>query len=179
MTSTRPPHDDLAPSPWVRRFVPLLAAGGRVLDLAAGSGRHTRLLLQHGHRVTALDRDAEPLSRFLGDSSVEIIECDLETGGPWPFAGRTFEGVVVTNYLWRPRLEDIVASVAINGLLIYETFAEGNERFGRPRNPDFLLRPGELLDAVAGRLRVLAYEDLVLDDPRPCAIQRLCARRDA
>ena len=87
MTSTRPPHDDLAPSPWVRRFVPLLAAGGRVLDLAAGSGRHTRLLLQHGHRVTALDRDAEPLSRFLGDSSVEIIECDLETGGPWPFNG--------------------------------------------------------------------------------------------
>ena len=165
-------------SDWVRRFIPLLPPEGDVLDLAAGSGRHTQLLLEHGHRVTALDRDAGPLARFAEDERVTILECDLEVGGVWPLAGRTFAGVVVTNYLWRPGLKDIVANVGPGGLLIYETFALGNERFGRPRNPAFLLRPGELLEAVAGSLRVLTYEDLVVVDPRPAALQRLCARRE-
>ena len=165
-------------SDWVRRFIPLLPPKGDILDLAAGSGRHTQLLLEHGHRVTALDRDTGPLAHFAQDERVTILECDLEDGGAWPLAGRTFAGVVVTNYLWRPGLKDLVANVGPGGLLIYETFAVGNERFGRPRNPAFLLRPGELLEAVAGSLRVLAYEDLVVVDPRPAALQRLCARRE-
>ena len=165
-------------SDWVRRFIPLLSPAGNVLDLAAGSGRHTQVLLDHGHRVTALDRDTGPLARFAGDERVTIVECDLERDKRWPLAGRTFSGVVVTNYLWRSGLRDIVANTGPGGLLIYETFAVGNERFGRPRNPDFLLRPGELLEAVAGSLRVLAYEDLVVTDPRPAALQRLCARRE-
>ncbi len=172
-------HEGLDASPWVRRFAPLLPRGSRVLDLAAGSGRHAVLLLERGCRVTACDRDVEALRRLVGHSRLEIVACDLETGGPWPFAGETFDGVVVTNYLWRPGLASIVANVAPGGLLIYETFAAGHERFGRPRNPDFLLRPGELLDAVAGKLRVLAYEDLVVDHPRPAAVQRLCARRSS
>ncbi len=149
-----------------------------MLDLAAGGGRHTQLLLDHGHRVTALDRDTGSLARFADDERVTILECDLESGDRWPLAGRTFTGIVVTNYLWRPGLKDIVANTGPGGLLIYETFAVGNERFGRPRNPAFLLKPGELLEAVAGSLRVLAYEDLVVTDPRPAALQRLCARRE-
>ncbi|MDE0240354.1 MAG: class I SAM-dependent methyltransferase [bacterium] len=178
MTPSRPHSATSDASDWVRRFISLLPPAGDVLDLAAGSGRHTELLLAHGHRVTALDRDTGPLARFAGDERVTILECDLESGGAWPLAGRTFAGVIVTNYLWRPGLKDIVANTGPGGLLIYETFAVGNERFGRPRNPAFLLRPGELLEAVAGNLRVLAYEDLVVVDPRPAALQRLCARRE-
>jgi hypothetical protein len=124
--------------------------------------------------VTALDGD---VSR-VGDlrDRAEIIEADLEDGRPYPLAGRTFAGIVVTNYLHRPIVPEIIAGLAAGGLLIYETFAIGNERFGKPSNPDFLLRPGELLDAVRGRLRVLAYEDLTVERPRPAALQRIAAQ---
>ena len=112
-----------------------------------------------------------------GEPGLEVVEFDLEAGAPFPFLGRIFDGVVVTNYLHRPILADIVAAVGPGGVLLYETFAAGQERFGRPHNPDFLLRPGELLDAVRGTLRVVAYEDLVLDDPEPRAVQRVAAVR--
>ena len=167
-----------APSPWVQRFAPLLPAAGRVLDLACGGGRHTRFLLEAGHQVTALDRDLSGLSDLAGTPGLEPVEADLEDGRPFPLAGRIFDGVVVTNYLHRPLLPDLVAAVAPGGLLIYETFARGNERFGKPSNPDFLLTPGELLTAVEGRLRVLAYEDLIVEIPRKAAVQRICARNE-
>ena len=161
------------PSAWVLRFAQQVPPGP-VLDLACGGGRHTRLFLQRGHPVVAVDR-----TMVLGAApDLERMEADLEAGGAFPLAGRAFSGVVVTNYLHRPLLPAIVAAVAPGGLLVYETFAVGNERFGRPRNPDFLLRPGELFETVRGELRVLAYDDLVLDAPRPAAIQRVCARRD-
>jgi SAM-dependent methyltransferase len=165
------------PSAWVIRFAPLVPPGGTVLDLAAGGGRHARLFRGRGHPVTAVDRDASGLADLRDDPGVEIVEDDLEDGSPFPFKGREFAGVVVTNYLHRPMLADIAAAVAPGGALIYETFARGQERFGRPKNPDFLLKPGELLDAVQGSLRVAAYEDLILDDPDSRAIQRIAAVR--
>jgi len=167
----------VSPSDWVARFAALVPAGGSVLDVACGGGRHTRFFLERGHRVSAVDRDTGGVADLAGHDGLEIMECDLEAGGPLPFGGRTFDGVVVTNYLHRPILGDIVAAVGAGGVLFYETFALGQERFGRPHNPDFLLRPGELLDTVRGLLRVVAYEDLTLEDPQPRAIQRIAAVR--
>jgi SAM-dependent methyltransferase len=165
------------PSSWVARFADLVPPGGRVLDVAAGSGRHTRFFQARGHPVTAVDRDSSGLADLTGNAEVEIVESDLESGAQWPFAGGAFDGVVVTNYLHRPLLPDIVGAVAAGGVLVYETFALGQERFGRPKNPDFLLRPGELFEAVRGTLRVVAYEDLILEDPTPRAVQRIAAVR--
>jgi len=141
--------------------------------LAAGTGRHSRLLLDHGMRVTALDRDPDQQPDAAG---LTKIAADLEAGSPWPLAGQRFDLVVVTNYLHRPILPEIVGAVAPGGLLLYETFAQGNERFGKPSNPDFLLRPGELAKAVAVRLEVLAYEEIELGPPRPAVVQRIAAR---
>ena len=165
------------PSPWVARFAPHLPDGGRVLDLACGGGRHTRFLLQKGHRVLAVDRDVSRLEDLAGQDRLEILQCDLESGAVPAFLQQTFDGVVVTNYLHRPLLPALLAMVGPGGLLIYETFAAGNERFGRPSNPDFLLKPGELLTWLGGSLRVLAYEDLEVSQPKPAAVQRICARR--
>jgi SAM-dependent methyltransferase len=168
-------HLDAAPSAWVRRWAGWIRPGGAVLDVACGTGRHARFLAQLGFEVDAVDRD-----RALFEDpppNVAVLEADLEAG-PWPYAGRRFDGVVVTNYLHRPLLPALVESLERGGLLVYETFATGNERFGKPSNPAFLLRPGELLEAVHGRLRVLAYEDLVVEEPRPAAVQRICARRE-
>lgn len=164
-------------SVWVARFADLVPAGGRVLDVACGGGRHARSFLQRGHPVTVVDRDTSGVADLVEDPNVEILEFDLEAGSSWPFAGRVFDGVVVTNYLWRPILGDIVASVAPGGVLLYETFARGNEQFGHPRNPDFLLKPGELLDAVRRELRVAAYEDLIVEEPDMKAVQRIAAQR--
>lgn len=171
------PHGDSTPSPAIARWALLVPPGGPVLDVAAGSGRHVRLFLQRGHPVTAVDRDVAALHDLAAVfPQLEVLAADLEAG-PWPFADRTFAGVVVSNYLWRPLLPAIVASVAPGGVLLYETFAVGNERFGRPRNPDFLLQPGELRDAVRGQLEVHEYEHGEEGDP-PCVVrQRLCARR--
>jgi SAM-dependent methyltransferase len=169
------PHADLAPTGWVKRWAPLIRPGGTVLDVACGAGRHARWLALLGFEVSAVDRD----TRLFPDppEGVELVEADLE-GGPWPYPGAAFDAVVVTNYLHRPLLPTLVAAVDHGGLLVYETFARGNERFGKPSNPAFLLVPGELLEAVRGRLHVLAYEDLVVEAPRPAAIQRICARRE-
>lgn len=163
-------------SEWVRQWAPLIRPGGDVLDVACGGGRHSRLLAALGHEVVAVDRDTDAFSA--PPPGVSLVRADLEAG-PWPFPGRRFDAVVVTNYLHRPLLPTLVASLEPGGVLLYETFALGNERFGRPSNPDFLLRPAELLEAVRGQLRVVAYEDRVVDTPRPAAIQRLCARREA
>ncbi len=163
-----------APSPWILRFLPLIAPGGTALDLAAGTGRHSWLLLEHGLVVTALDRDPDQQPDAPG---LTKIQSDLEDGSPWPLPGRRFDLVLVTNYLHRPILADIIAAVAPGGLLLYETFAQGNERFGTPSNPNFLLRPGVLAAAVAGHLEILAFEDLELGAPRPAVIQHIAARR--
>jgi len=166
------------PSRWIERFAWLVPSGGTVLDLACGRGRHTRYFRRLGHPVTALDRDLSGIEDLISDIGVEEIAADLEDGSRFPLAGRTFAGVVVTNYLWRPLLPAIVAAVAPGGVLLYETFALGNERFGRPSNPDYLLKPGELLEAVRGSLRVVAYEDLIESEPQPAARQRIAAKRE-
>ena len=160
------------PSAWVRRFAPLIRHGGRVLDLAAGAGRHTRLLIDMGLRVTAVDRDIAALRQFAG-ASCAVRAIDLESGAPWPLGGG-YDGIIVTNYLHRPLFAPLAASLAAGGVLIYETFALGNERFGRPRNPDHLLRPGELLAAFAA-LTILAFEQGEVSRPRPAMIQRIAA----
>ncbi len=165
------------PSPWVERFAPRVPPGGEVLDLACGGGRHTALFVGRGHRVVAVDRDLSGLGQLADDTLVEAREFDLEDGSPFPLADREFAGVVVTNYLHRPILPDLVSAVAPGGVLIYETFVRGNERFGRPTCPDFLLEPGELLETVRGHLRVVAYEDVLVDKPKPAAVQRICAVR--
>jgi SAM-dependent methyltransferase len=146
-----------------------------VLDLAAGAGRHTRLFVGRGHLVTAVDRDVTGLMDLQANPAVTALAVDLEDGRHWPLGDRRFAGVIVTNYLHRPLLTDIVAAVAPGGCLIYETFAVGNERYGKPSNPNFLLQPGELLEAVRGRLTVLAYENLEVSDPRAAMVQRIAA----
>jgi SAM-dependent methyltransferase len=177
-----PKHDTPHPSAanasdWVKRFAPLVRAGGTVLDVAAGSGRNTRLFLESGHEVVAVDWHTEGLADLAGDARVTIVEADLELGGPWPFLGRRFAAIVVTNYLHRPLLPLLPGALEPDGVLIYETFAEGNEAFGKPSNPDFLLKRGELLEAFADTLDVVAYEDMKVEEPRPAVIQRICAVR--
>ncbi|RAU22088.1 SAM-dependent methyltransferase [Paramagnetospirillum kuznetsovii] len=156
-------------SPWVARFAPLVKAGGCVLDVACGGGRHSRLFLDLGHPVVAMDKDISQAAMAQG---AERIAADLEDGSPWPLMGRRFACVVVTNYLWRPLFPLLVDSLETDGVLIYETFALGNEAFGRPRNPDHLLGRGELLRLTA-ELNVVAYEDGIVGGHK--VVQRLCA----
>lgn len=167
----------MEPSAWIVRWAPLVPAGAPVLDVACGSGRHARFFARRGHVVDAVDRDAQALAALAGEPRVATCCADIE-GGAWPYAGRRYGAVIVANYLHRPLLPLLVESVQPGGVLVYETFAAGNERYGRPSNPAFLLRPGELLDAVHGILRVVAYEDLHVTQPRPAAVQRICALRE-
>ena len=168
------------PSGWIVRFASLIPPG-EVLDLACGSGRHSRLLAGGGRKVLAVDRDADALARISGPD-IQTFQYDLEqdTGQAlrWPFGVNRFAGIVVTNYLYRPLFEALFASLASGGVLLYETFALGNARFGKPSNPDFLLRPGELLATVnacsAGALRIIAFEDGYIERPRPAMVQRIC-----
>lgn len=170
------PHDATDPSAWVVRWADRVPAGGSVLDLACGNGRHARYFAGRGHPVAAVDRDAGKLERLAGVPGITAHGADLE-GGPWPYGGRQFAGIVVVNYLHRPLFPRLLEALAPEGALIYETFAAGNERYGRPANPAFLLNPGELLEVVRDRLRVVAYEELYVSDPRPAVVQRLCAVR--
>ena len=167
-------HAIATPSAWVRRWSHLVPPGASVLDVACGSGRHVRWFAQRGCRVTGIDRDAAAMQPLAGIA--ELVVADIENG-PWPWPARRFDAVVVTNYLWRERLPDMVDSVAEGGVLIYETFSAGNETVGKPSNPKFLLRPGELLQATRP-LRVLAFEDGFEDAP-PRFVQRIVALREA
>lgn len=163
-----------APSDWVRRWAPLVREGGAVLDVACGGGRHTRLFAGLGHPVDAVDRDPQAIESLTAVAGVRALCADIENG-PWPYDDRNYAAVVVTHYLHRPLFPRLLAALAPGGLLIYETFAVGNSRFGRPANPDFLLRPRELLEVARGGLEVMAYEHVCETQPRPAVMQRICA----
>jgi SAM-dependent methyltransferase len=158
-----------SPSDWVVRWAPQVTRGP-VLDVASGAGRHARFFAARGFEVVAVDREAQKLP------GVSFVQADLENGKPWPFAGQRFGAIVVTNYLHRPLFGAIADSLEEGGVLIYETFMIGNERFGRPSNPDFLLRPGELREAFAS-LRIVAFEEGEVARPKPAMTQRICATK--
>lgn len=164
----------MTPSVWLQRWVDLIPAGGRVLDVACGSGRHAVFLAGRGYRVTAVDRDLGPSAGVRDTPGVTWLAHDLEAGD-WPFEAGIWQGVVVVNYLHRPLFSHLIAGLAAGGALIYATFAHGQQQFGRPRDPRHLLMPGELLEAVRGRLRVVAYEDVEESGPVPSRRQRLAA----
>ena len=147
-----------------------------MLDLACGRGRHTRFFLGRGHPVTAVDIDVGGLANLEEQSRLEVVQADLENA-PWPLPGRRFGAVVVTNYLWRPLFPMILEAVADGGILLYETFAVGNDAYGRPTNPEFLLEPGELIDRVRDCLLIAVYEHGYLEQPRSAIVQRICAVR--
>ena len=168
-------HDAIVgASTWVRRFAAVIPKDGVVLDLACGSGRHTALLDSLGHHILAVDQDISAIELLQSDA-VKIRKLDLE-GSNWPLLGQQFSGIVVTNYLYRPFLEELPKMLSEGGVLIYETFAGGNAAFGKPANPNFLLNSGELL-ALAQRsgLKVIAYEEIYLDQPKTAMVQRICA----
>ena len=166
-------HGTETPSEWIVRFASLVPPGGAVLDLACGRGRHLRWFAGRGHPVLGVDRDADALASVQGIA--ETLRADIEND-PWPLAGRQFAAVIVTNYLWRPLFPHILEAVAPGGVLLHETFAQGNETVGKPSRPDFLLAPGELLRAYAG-LRAVAYEDGFLA-ASPRFVQRIVAVRE-
>jgi len=169
-------HEIDSPSSWVRRWAHLIRPGGRVLDVACGHGRHVRYLSSLGLAVVGVDRDEAALAALGGTGGTRILVADIEAG-PWPFAPGEFDAVVVTNYLHRPLFPDLVGALRSGGVLIYDTFALGNERYGRPGNPDFLLRPNELLSRVEP-LNVIAFEQGLVTAPKTAVIQRICAVRD-
>jgi len=170
-------HAEQRPSDWVRRFAPLVTPGARVLDVACGGGRHTRLFVERGCTVVAVDREPRFDPDLRAHPRVDLRVADLEQG-PWPLTGEQFDAVVVTNYLHRPLFPHLLAALAPGAVLLYETFAVGNAAFGKPGNPAFLLAPRELLDAFAA-LRVIAFEDGYEDSPRPAMVQRIAARGPA
>lgn len=167
-----PSHRATEPSPWVVRFAPLVRGLGTVLDLACGRGRHARYLAELGNRVVALDRDREALEAMRGIPGIEVLEADLECG-EWPLGDRRFDAIIVTNYLHRPHFRHLLDALQPDGVLIYETFADGNERFGSPSRPEFLLQPDELLTSLGTALRVVAFEQG--ETTAPAVIQRICA----
>ena len=150
----------------------------RVLDLACGHGRHARVLLQEGHRVVAIDKDLSQLGDLVQDLELEPVEADLEGGGAWPLGDQQFDAIVVTNYLWRPLFPLLFGALNYGGILIYETFMEGQEEFGRPRNPEHLLKSNELLQLCRNECTVLAFEQGVFEEPEPKCVQRILARRE-
>ncbi|RED47654.1 GNAT family N-acetyltransferase [Aestuariispira insulae] len=168
------------PLPFIRRWVEALdvhyMAGG-VLDLACGSGRHGRAFLEKGWPVTFLDRDITGVMDLAGAPGATVMAADLETDGPWPLAGQRFDLLVVTNYLYRARFADIFELVAPGGMLLYETFMAGNEAYGRPTNPDFLLQSGELKDRLPIDFEILQFEEGLTGDPADAVKQRIAARR--
>lgn len=165
------------PLPWIVQWVGLIAPGVTVLDLAAGGGRHALFFAERGHKVTAVDRDT---SRLPAHPDIEPLAADLEDGSPWPLGGRRFGAAVVTNYLHRPLMPRLLDAIEPGGVLLYQTFMEGNERFGKPSRPEHLLRDGELLELVRGRFSVTAYEARLISDPmapRVAMVQRIAARK--
>ena len=160
-------------SSWIATWAGLVPPGVAVLDVAAGNGRHTRFFAERGHPVTAIDREVSGLAAA---DNIEVVAADLEDGSPWPLAGRTFGAVVVTNYLHRPLFPHLFAALQPGGVLLYETFMIGNERFGKPSRPEFLLNDGELLELVRDRFSVIAYEARMISEPKMAMVQRIAAR---
>jgi len=171
-------HTTQTPSPWIARFAPLIFPGGEVLDLACGAGRHARLLASMGYRVEAVDRDAEALAALAGVENVVTRCADLENG-PWPYHGYGFDGIVVSRYLWRPLFPYLFGAINEGGILVYETFMEGQQRYGKPENPAHLLRVSEMLTLMHKRFTVIAFEQG--ESPgasgQPQVMQRICVRR--
>jgi SAM-dependent methyltransferase len=168
----------LQPSAWVQRFACAIPKNGVVLDLACGSGRHTKLLATLGYAVLAVDQDVSAIDS-LANPAITSKCLNLEQT-VWPLLDTQFSGIVVTNYLYRPHLDRLAEILEKDGVLIYETFAQGNAEFGKPSNPNFLLNPGELLSfAHRHGLHVIAYEDIYVDQPKPAMVQRLCAVKGA
>lgn len=187
MSDTAPKPHGLEPvSCWVTQWAHLVPQGGQVLDVACGYGRHIRYFLEKNMAVAGVDI-AKSAIEFIAYSltnnltsaqqnKAELIVADIENG-TWPLVGRQFSAIVVTNYLWRPLFPTLVASLAPGGVLIYETFATGNETVGKPSRPDFLLQKGELLQVCAG-LRIVAFEDGFIANPDRF-VQRIVAVNDA
>ena len=172
------------PSPWVSRFAGLATNNASVLDVAAGGGRHSRVFLELGHRVTAIDKNTSALPGQLPTQNLTIVEFDMEAGNAMfdaqgPLTGQKFDVIVVVNYLYRSLFDDLLGALAPGGLFLYETFAFGNEVYAKPRNPDHLLKAGELLEVATPHLQVVAYEHgLVKTGDIPGVKQRLCAVKD-
>jgi len=164
------------PSPWIVKNTPLIRKNGRVLDLACGTGRHAIWLAKQGYQVDAIDRDAQVVSSMVEIDNINVVILDLEAGD-WPQSGQRYDGLVVSRYLYRPLLQTLATLLNPGGVLIYETFMVGNERYGKPSNPHFLLRPNELLEIYSPLLNVISFEQGEEQLPRPAVMQRICATR--
>lgn len=163
-------------SPWIEKYAQLILKEKPVLDLACGRGRHCLYLLAAGYEVTAVDIDTSSVAAYEGREGLSIVQADLEKNR-WPFPGGSFSGIVVVNYLWRPLFADIAAALSPGGILLYDTFAQGNEKFGRPSNPDFLLAPGELAEVFGRDLNVIDFFEGRVDMPNPAYRQSIVARK--
>lgn len=175
-------HQQLSPPSafiehWLHNLRPADGEGATMLDLACGTGRHGRRFLSAGWQVTFVDINTDGVDGLAGNSGVTIIEADLEGEGGWPLKGLQFDVVVVCNYLWRPNWQRLLQLVKPGGHLLYETFAEGNEAYGKPSNPNFLLKSGELLDVTSGKFEVLDYRHGLQEKPTPAIKQKIAARR--
>jgi SAM-dependent methyltransferase len=175
MGQNQVPDKGERPSAWITRFSGQVPAEGGILDLACGGGRHGRLFLELGRQVLFLDRDLAGVADLRGGAGAELLQADLENGSPWPLPGRHFAGLVVSNYLWRPLFPHLIGATAPGGLLLYETFMLGQEKFGRPANPDFLLRRDELFECLKADFDILAFEQGEEPGPRPAMRQRIAA----
>ncbi|WP_333874693.1 class I SAM-dependent methyltransferase [Methylobacter sp.] len=165
------------PSLWIVKYAPLIRKGGWVLDLACGNGRHAIRLAEQGYQVDAIDRDAEVVSGMVGMDNINVSIADLEAGD-WPQSEQKYDGIIVSRYLYRPMLSTLASLLNPGGVLIYETFMTGNERYGKPSNPDFLLLPNELFDVYSPLLNIVAFEQGEQQTPRPAVMQRICATKN-
>jgi len=166
-----------SPSSWIVKFAPLIKSQGLVLDLACGSGRHAKWLAQQGYQVDALDRDPIATSSMQGIDGIRIQQTDLETTEP-PSFEHSYDGIIVSRYLHRPLLTSLATILKPGGILIYETFMRGNERYGKPSNPDFLLMPDELLNTYSPLLNIISFEQGEVVEPKPAMLQRICAQKN-
>lgn len=163
-----------SPSPWMVEYAGCIPKAGRVLDLACGSGRHAIWLAAQGFQVHAVDRDVQATAHMQGMQNIQVTIADIESG-TWPESDELYDGIVVSRYLFRPLLQKLAAMLKPDGVLIYETFMAGNERYGRPRNPDFLLQPDELSTVYAPLLKIHAFWQGEVAGDVPAVMQRICA----